>query len=179
MRFSKKTNCFYPEDIGYTDLPSDLIDVKNEDFVAAMERAPGDTLDVSNGRVIVMPKPALTFAELKVVKWKNIKDERDRRKAVGVKVGTKWFHSDDGSRIQQMGLVMLGSSIPTSLKWNTMDGSFVEMTPTLASEIVTASSVGDQAIFAAAEKHKAELEKSEEPENYDYSTGWPEMFQEN
>jgi len=178
MRFSKKTNCFYPEDIDYKDLPSDLIDVKNEDFVAAMERAPGDTLDVSNGRVIVMSKPALTFAEIKDIKWKNIKDERDRRKAAGVKVGTKWFHSNDGSRIQQMGLVMLGSSIPTSLKWNTMDGSFVEMTPTLATEIVTASSVGDQAIFAAAEKHKAELEKSEEPENYDYSTGWPEIFQE-
>jgi hypothetical protein len=124
------------------------------------------------------PEPEESIAGIKARVWKSIKDERDRRKAAGVRVGTKWFHSDDGSRIQQMGLVMLGSSIPTSLKWNTMDGSFIEMTPTLATEIVTASSVGDQAIFAAAEKHKAELEKSEEPENYDYSTGWPEIFQE-
>jgi len=97
----------------------------------------------------------------------------------GFKVGSVWFHSDTKSRSQQLGLALSGETLTQGLRWKTLDGSFIDMTPTLASEIVTAFSASDQAIFAAAEQHKAALEKSEEPENYDYSTGWPEMFQEN
>lgn len=40
MRFSKLTGCFYPEDIDYTELPGDLINVPQEDFEAAMARLP-------------------------------------------------------------------------------------------------------------------------------------------
>lgn len=60
MRFAKSTGCFYPESEDYTDLPEDIIDVPHEDFEAAMSRAPGETLDVVDGRVVVMPKPPVT-----------------------------------------------------------------------------------------------------------------------
>lgn len=178
MRFAKSTGCFYPESINYTNLPDDIIDVPQEDFDAAMARNSGDTLDVVDGRVVIVPKPAATIAELQAATWVNIKTERDRRKAGGVKVGAKWFHSDDGSRIQQMGLVMMGASIPTNLQWKTMDGSFIAMTQALASQVFQAVAANDQTIFAAAETHRVAMEASADPASYDYSGGWPKVYGE-
>ena len=114
----------------------------------------------------------------KVDALSGIKAERDRRKAGGVKVGAKWFHSDDGSRIQQMGLVMMGAAIPANLQWKTMDGTFITMTQTLASQVFQAVAASDQAVFTAAETHRATMEASTDPASYDYSTGWPKIYGE-
>ena len=115
-------------------------------------------------------------------KWEEIKTERDRRKYLGVKVGDHWFHSDDPSRIQQLALAMMGANIPVGLQWKTLTRSsspvFVEMTPTLAQGIFQATAASDSAIFAAAEAHRAAMEASETPENYDFSVGWPESFED-
>lgn len=110
--------------------------------------------------------------------WDRIKAERDRRKDGGVKVSAKWFHSDDGSRIQQIGLVMMGASIPVNLQWKTMDGSFITMTQALATSVFGAVAATDQAIFAVAEGHRVAMEASADPAAYDYSTGWPAVFGE-
>lgn len=178
MRFSKTTQCFYPEDFYYPELPVDIIKVPQEDFDTAMARATGDTLDVIGGRVVVIPKPAATKAELKAAAWEGIKAERDSRKAGGVKVGAKWFHSDDGSRIQQMGLVMMGAGIPANLQWKTMDGSFITMTQAVAQSVFSAVAASDQAIFAVAEGHRVAMEASADPSTYDFSTGWPKIYGE-
>jgi hypothetical protein len=116
--------------------------------------------------------------ETKAAAWGAIKAERDRRKAGGVKIGAKWFHSDDGSRIQQMGLVMMGASLPAGLQWKTMDGSFITMTPALAQQVFTGQAASDQAIFAVAETHRVAMEASADPATYDHSTGWPKIFGE-
>lgn len=110
--------------------------------------------------------------------WTVLKTERDRRKAGGVKVGTKWYHSDDTSRIQQIALVMLGSNIPAGLQWKTMDGTFITMTATLAGQIFGAIVMSDQNIFAIAEQKKAAMESLENPETYDAYSGWPLIFGE-
>lgn len=136
-----------------------------------------------------VPKPVAppTAEEIKAAKWEVIKAERDRRKAGGVKaqVSTdalgnpiyKWFHSDADSRIQQLALVMFGASVPP-IQWKTMDGSFVGMTQTLANQIFQAAAASDQAIFGKAEEHRAAMETSADPANYDFSTGWPLTFGE-
>jgi len=114
----------------------------------------------------------------KGAKWNDIKAERDRRtENGGFKIGTKWFHSDQKSRSQQLGLVLLGANIPASLQWKSMDGSFVIMTPTLSQEILAAGAASDQAIFAAAETHNAAMEASSDPSAYDFSGGWPATFE--
>ena len=118
------------------------------------------------------------IAKVKVDKCEKIKAERDRRKAGGVKVGAKWFHSDDASRIQQMGLVMMGAGIPANLQWKTMDGSFITMTPALAQQVFIAQAASDQAIFTAAETHRVAMEASADPASYDYSGGWPKIYGE-
>lgn len=110
------------------------------------------------------------------IAWLAIKAERDRRKAGGVKVGEKWYHSDDTSRIQQIGLVMMGANMPANLMWKTMDGTFILMTPTLASTIFSTIAYSDQNIFKVAEQHRAAMEASEVPESYDFSAGWPDTY---
>lgn len=114
--------------------------------------------------------------------WERIKAERDRRAAMGVKVGAHWFHSDQKSRTQQLGLVLLGQGIPGGLQWKTLAYTpqpvFVAMTPALAQAIVQATAASDTAIFTAAEVHRMAMEASPEPGAYDFSGGWPPSFEE-
>lgn len=190
MRFAKSTGCFYPETEDYKALPPDIITVPQEDYEAAMQRGAGDTLDVVNGRVVVIPKPAPTAAEIKAGKWEAIKAERDRRKAGGFNVGALWFHSDADSRIQHLGLkdkardlIAAGGAMADNLtilgqpvRWKTMDGSFANVTAQFAFDIVAAAGDLDARLFAVAETHRAAMEAAADPAAYDFSAGWPETF---
>ena len=126
---------------------------------------------------------AAALKKVKDAQWERIKAERDKRKNSGVFVGSHWFHSDADSRIQQLGLVMAGSQLPPGLQWKTLDTdvngnpNFVTMTPTLALQIYQTTMLSDTAIFAAAETHRIAMESATDPENYDFSTNWPAMFQ--
>lgn len=107
--------------------------------------------------------------------WSYIKQQRDRIKAGGVLVSGKWYHSDEASRVQQIGLCMMGAGVP-AVAWKTMDGSFVTMTPAIAAAIFTATATLDMAAFAAAEGHRAAMLAATDPASYDYSAGWPAIF---
>jgi hypothetical protein len=111
-------------------------------------------------------------------KWLEIQTERDRRKWGGVFVPTvsKWFHSDDSSRIQQIGLLLMGASLPPNLLWKTLDSTFVIMTPVLASTIFSLTAANDVALFAAAEQHRAQMLALADPSDYTFATGWPATF---
>lgn len=111
--------------------------------------------------------------------WEDIKAFRDsRNQNGGFKVGDLWFHSDTFSRSQYLGLVLLAErdQIPESIQWKTMSGEFVLMTPELALSVFLAATQSDVTVFAAAEAHKAQLDVAEDPLNYDYSSGWPEIY---
>lgn len=114
--------------------------------------------------------------QVQAAMWDAIQAEREARKLEGLPLNSKRFHSDADSRIQQLGLVMLGENIPAGLQWKTMDGSFVEMTPTLAQQIFTGTAQRDTSIFAAAEAHRAAMLALswQDAQQYDYSQGWPE-----
>lgn len=126
--------------------------------------------------------PEAPMEERLAAAWERIKNERDRRKYLGVKVGAHWFHSDDSSRIQQIALAMMGASIPAGLQWKTLTTTpppvFVEMTPALAQGIFTATAASDTAIFGAAEAHRMAMEASATPESYDCSGGWPASIED-
>ena len=146
--------------------------------IAATEGAIGWLWD---GESLTPPPPG-PLAERQVAAWERIKQERDRRKYLGVKVGAHWFHSDDPSRIQQIALAMMGNAIPAGLQWKTLTTTpppvFVEMTPALAQGIFTATAASDAAIFAAAETHRGAMEASDHPEDYDISSGWPPSIED-
>lgn len=141
-------------------------------------RAVASPDDVSPDETFSETEPLPSLTQVKALAWEMIKAERERRKAGGVKVGDKWFHSDDGSRIQQMGLVMMGANLPAGLQWKTMDGSFIVMTPALAQQVFTGQAASDQTIFAVAEAHRVAMEASADHAAYDYAHGWPKVFGE-
>ena len=111
--------------------------------------------------------------------WDRIKAERDRRaQAGGYVAGGKWFHSDTFSRTQQLGLVLLGASLPAGLQWKTMDGTFVAMTQALAAQVFAAAAASDQALFAHAEALRMAVDAAEDPSSVDIVAGWPPVFGE-
>lgn len=152
--------------------------------VTGLDGAPGVLPKTVVGVGVVEPwvgelpgPPAPDLAPIRSQAWERIKAERDRRKWAGVKVGANWFHSDDSSRIQQIGLVMMGANIPPGLQWKTLTLTpppvFVTMNQALAGQIFAAVAALDQAVFAAAEAHREAMEASPNPSGYDFSAGWP------
>ena len=129
-----------------------------------------------DGHAFTAPAPDLTA--LRAAHWEAIKAERDKRiQTGGYLAAGKWFHSDTFSRTQQMGLVMMGAGIPGGLQWKTMDGSFVTMTQTLASQVFSAAAASDAALFSHAEQIKAVMEA--DPVNFSLaSQTWPAVFGE-
>lgn len=131
-----------------------------------------------------LPSEATLQADHLVAKrqivWLAIQEERTRRQAGGVFIqsANKWFHSDQTSRIQQLGLVMMGANMPANINWKTMDGSFVIMTPALAVSIFNASATLDMTAFGVAEQHRANLMSSPTPETYNYLSFWPAIYGE-
>lgn len=121
-----------------------------------------------------MPTPDQT----KAAQWDAIKADRDKRTQTGgYYVAPHWYHSDTFSRTQQIGLVMLGANIPAGTLWKTLDNGLIAMTPALAGQIFGAAAVSDIAIFAAAEAHKATMLASADSAAYDFSGGWPAMYE--
>ena len=175
--YSGSTRGFYPTDAFAIDaMPPDVVAVRDEDYqtlMASQRHGVGVAPDADGYPILIAVRS--TPAEM----WERIKIERDRRSETGgYKVGSHWFHSDQKSRSQQLGLVLLGANIPSGLQWKTMDGSFVTMTQTLAGQILAAAAASDQAIFATAETHKAAMEASADPASYNYLSGWPAGFGE-
>ena len=120
-------------------------------------------------------------AAARVAKWEAIMAERDRRKALGVKVGDHWYHSDADSRIQQISLFVMGASVPP-IQWKTLTTTpspvFVTMTQTIAAGIFQNTAASDAAIFAAAETHRIAMEARPTPETYDFTGGWPASIED-
>jgi hypothetical protein len=147
------------------------------DATGAVEFGAG--LTITQKSAITVAVAAGLADEPKTRAWNAIKAERDRRtEAGGYKVGDHWFHSDQKSRSQQLGLVLLGANIPAGLQWKTMSGDFVAMTQQLAGQILGAAAASDQAAFTVAETHKVAMMASADPAAYDFTGGWPQTFEE-
>lgn len=179
--YSNSTSGFYTTAIHGTDIPADCVEITAQEYRQLLDGAfNGKIIGINpdTGKpILVDVHPLVTSAV--AATWERIKAERDRRILTGgYRVGDNWFHSDMLSRTQQIGLVMMGGSIPAGLQWKTMAGTFVAMTPQLAGQIFAAAAVSDQAIFAVAEGHRLTLESCPDVEAYDFSGGWPPMFGE-
>ncbi|XYU81445.1 DUF4376 domain-containing protein [Pasteurella multocida] len=63
------------------------------------------------------------------------------------------------------------------IDWKCYDNSFIKMNRTLLDEIFLAMVVTENADHINAEKHRAEMLKSADPLNYDFSTGWSANYE--
>ena len=131
-----------------------------------------------------LPQESVLQADLLSAKrqiiWQAIQDERTRRQAGGVFIQSvnKWFHSDQTSRIQQLGLVMMGANMPPNINWKTMDGSYIIMSPSLAVSIFNAAATLDMTAFGVAEQHRQYMMQSATPETYNFMAFWPTIYGE-
>lgn len=151
-----------------------------------------------NGITWVHSNQLMEAAKLEM--WEKIKIYRDKHKYKGVKINVSgtyyWIHSDEASRIQHLGL--LGAAIlhvfrvffgitqfeefSTDLMWKTMESTelgepvWVLMTWIVALQIFAADMKMEAACFAKAEYHRQLMMLSTDPYNYDYTTGWPQVF---
>lgn len=119
--------------------------------------------------------------------WLAIKDERDTRKAGGIKLAVNgtdyWFWTDDPSRDQY---AMLDSmirrySIPTDHvldQWKTMSGVYVTFTVALLHQIIDAGIQNESTVFHVAETHRLNMLAQSDPTDYDFSGGWPQSYQD-
>ena len=161
------------------------IDIIGRKYPGVWVSTQGDTygdLVVESGSLILPDQTTLDAAILQDVKdtmTALILTERWRRTSTGgYKVGSSWFHSDDTSRIQQLGLVMMGAGMPAGIMWKTMSGSFVLMTPTLAGQIFQSAAASDLTLFAVAESKKVAMMALTNPLSYDPLAGWPKIYGE-
>lgn len=188
MYYAKSTGGFYDPAIHGAAIPADAVEISTEEHFALLEgQSQGKRIVAdANGYPVLADQPAPTADEI----WSAIKAKRDAIKAGGVKVGTKWYHTDTESRIQHLGLLekaraarVAGGTDATRLqalgqdiKWKTMDGSFIYLTVKHAEDIFAAVTDLDAAAFAAAETHRVAMEASADPAAYDFSVGWPATF---
>ena len=167
-----------PEVSSYAPAPTPNYDPATH---AVREAAPVG--GVQQWEVYALPAEEATAnqAAARAAKWEAIMAERDRRKALGVKVGDHWYHSDADSRIQQISLFVMGASVPP-IPWKTLTTTpspvFVTMTQTIAAGIFQNTAASDAAIFAAAETHRVAMEASPTPETYDFTGGWPASIED-
>lgn len=164
----------------------DYMEILGSKFPTVQAHIVGDpsvyeNIVIEDGSPELPAKEILDTAAIDIARtemWRRIQAERDIRKGAGIKVGDNWYHSDDTSRIQQIALVMVGANMPPGIMWKTMQGTFVQMNPTLASQIFQGIIAQDTKIFARAEYHRQHMIASDDPYEYDYSTGWPETYTE-
>lgn len=164
--------------------PSTYLDAIGEYYPNVEAKAPSGSTDYNdiqwmNG--IVIPKSELDQRRRELDQqrvWRAIQAERDRRRLAGIRVGDNWFHSDDTSRIQHIGLTIMGANMPPGIMWKTMAGNFAQMTPQLSMQIFQTLGQVDMQIFAIAEQHRAAMMQAENPTTYNFLTGWPRVFGE-
>lgn len=145
--------------------------------------------------------PALV-AQARANQWEKLKDYRQLRQYMGVQVnigGTPyWIHSDETSRSLHLGL--LGAAIlhilhtavgvttlplfPANQMWKTMDVNaqgqpvFAQLDYVAAMQIFAADAAMTSQCFGHAEYHRVMLEASNDPLNYNFTTGWPVVWGE-
>ena len=155
----------------YTSPEQTVVAVIDEDGISRMSMLA--SLVPEGEAILPYAPPTKTPAQI----WEDIKAIRDRKtQQGGYKVGTDWYHSDTFSRTQQIGLTIMGASMPEGIMWKTMAGSFVAMTPTLAQQIFAAAGNQDAMLFGYAEQLKAQVEAAADPATVDINAGWPETF---
>jgi len=154
----------------YPQVPRDLLEW------ADTATPPVDYSEDTYSTQEIMDAPYVIFTkksdeQIAQVRWSKLSAIRDNLMLTGgAKVGDKWYHSDTHSKVQQLALMIAGANLPAGIQWKTMDGSFIEMTPTLALQIYSAQMAQEQAIFQVAETKKTDTS--------DLNAGWPDTYVE-
>lgn len=108
----------------------------------------------------------------------EIKAKREAVKYAGVLIASvgKIIDTDEGARTQQLGLVLMGTSLPQGLLWKFADNTLVPMTPALAQEIMQTTAERDIAVFAVGEAYRSQINVMTDWQailDFDILSNWP------
>lgn len=140
--------------------------------------APDDVYDwdnVTKKWVKNQERYATKLAEKQEHVWEDIKAERLKQTTSGVYVPSvdKVFHTDDTSVIQYNNIGnMIALDIYEPIQWKVKDDSWISMTEEVFKDLQKAMVQNTNRIYQVAELHKAKMMELDNPEEYDYSTGW-------
>ncbi|HDR1174262.1 TPA: DUF4376 domain-containing protein [Pasteurella multocida] len=155
-----------------------LINYRNNYILVS--RCPSDN-HVWNGKewVITQEKQAQLLENQQNEMWEKIKKKRYENRLGGVYIARvgKWFQTGEEEKTKYLGLDKVIDSLG-EIDWKCYDNSFIKMDRTLLNEIFLAMVVSENADHINAEKHRAEMLKSADPLNYDFSTGWSANYEE-
>ncbi|HDR1911761.1 DUF4376 domain-containing protein [Pasteurella multocida] len=155
-----------------------LINYRNNYILVS--RCPSDN-HVWNGKewVITQEKQAQLLENQQNEMWEKIKKKRYENGLGGVYIARvgKWFQTGEEEKTKYLGLDKVIDSLG-EIDWKCYDNSFIKMDRTLLNEIFLAMVVSENADHINAEKHRAEMLKSADPLNYDFSTGWSANYEE-
>ena len=167
--------CAFIENIA--EPPNGYIEVSWADYLTILNN-PNHPYKYENNQLVKLDAPSAYHI------WSNFQwviDEANLaniRKDIWENIKKYWFHSDIYAQSNYTDLLMMGNQIPPNTYWKTMSGVFVTMTQTLAQQILGAKAVQKANTFAKAEQHKAAMQASADPLNYNYTTGWPLIYGE-
>lgn len=130
---------------------------------------------VQNKWVVSPELDAYKYLEQQDEMWELIKERRLQAVTSGVYVESvdKRFHTDEVSVTSYStiaGMIALDNYEP--VQWKTMDNTWILLTVPIFKELQTAISQKTNTNYAIAEQHKSVMMKSDNPLEYDFSTGW-------
>lgn len=173
--YKKEEGVFKREETGVEDC---IIDVLADDEDFTLTPTPTYSRDwIWDGQEWIKPELSEERkTELQERKWEEIKNERLKQITSGVYVPSvdKVFHTDDVSIIQYNNIgnmIALGNYEP--IRWKVKDNTWLTLTVPLFKELQAAMVARTNEAYQVAEHHKAEMLKAEDPELYDFTTGWP------
>jgi hypothetical protein len=162
--------------MSYYKTPDNKLHSLEDDSYAYL--LPAGAVKITDAEALGIAAPPIETIRQSV--WSSIKSKRDKLRFVGgVQVNGHWFKSDQIAVSEYNSIISLGLPDSTVLRhnWRTMDNGEVAMTPLLAKQIIQAGFAQAAAIDDAAQVHKAAMEASENPASYDFSGGWPVIFE--
>lgn len=138
---------------------------------------------IADGNVPDTPAtPAVDRAALLDALWSEVKERRRRCVLAGALVviggADRWFHTDLDSRTQWLAMRGDGDQLEAGIAWKTMDGSFVQLTPAIVTEVYAAIRAKERAAFVRGEQLWAQLNAAPDPLTVPLDVGWPASFGE-
>lgn len=183
---------------GIHPIPNNAISVTEAQHLQLLaERNTGKHIIIENGELkLTPPKPsafhewngkqwviskfkqAQLKAEQQAQIWERIKQKRYENSLGGVYIESvgKWFQTGEEEKTKYLGLDKVIDKVG-EIDWKCADNSFVKLNRALLDEIFLQMVVTENADHINAEKHRLAMLDADNPLEYDFSTGWGEIYQ--
>lgn len=146
----------------------------NESYTAIASDSADIGWDLVDG-TLQKPSNGESLSDIRARKWEEIKAKRQSIQNSGVLVNTYWYPSTRAARINVLCLSALGDDLPETIL-ETIDGQESSANSELLAELISSFAALDNDSSSCARSHKCALDVSLDPENYDFSTGWPATY---